>query len=232
MPCVISGVSIAVDSAAAVVPWGSAKYVYLQPSRDDFLFNRNGGGTWVAWEGDADLEDTYPGAIAVAVNLSTGAWSVTVPFSDSEVQFVGGTGPGTPPLVWNIIDPNVASGEKVYYGPTLASIVSTSKTLQQLLALASPDTWQIASASYTGYPYGAERLASVTFAAGVDTASASWTDIGTTGWKATGSLHSDDSGVTGWQIVGGTETATGCSVRLSGAPAAGKSATVNLWVRP
>lgn len=229
MPCTVSGVSIEVDSTGAVVAWTSQKYVYLQPSRDDFLFNRAASGTWVAWQGDPDVT-TYPGAIRAAVNMTTGAWSVSVPFSDTECQFVGAVGPGVPPLKWNLIDPNVQSGTKYYYGETLSATVGAAKTLRELLNLGTP--WQIASASYTGYPYGTERLASVSFAAGVSSASASWADIGTSAWKAFGSLRTDDTGIQGWKIVSGSETATGCTVELSAAPATSKSATVNLWVRP
>lgn len=230
MPCTISGTSIEVDSTGAVVAWTTQKYVYLQPSRDDFLFNRAAAGTWLNWQGDPDYEDTYPGAIAAAVNMSTGAWSISVPFSDTECQFVGAVGPGTPPLKWNIIDPNLSSGVKIYYGETLAATVGASKTLRELLNLGTP--WQIASTSYTLYPYGTERFGSASFAAGVSSASATWADIGTSVWKATGSLRTDDSGITGWKITTGSETATGCTVELSAAPATGKTARVDLWVRP
>jgi hypothetical protein len=234
MPCTISGTSIRVDSTGAVVAWtGAARYVYLKPSRDDFLFNRAAGGTYIPWTGDSELIDTeYEGGIRAAVNASTGGWSFSVPFSDTEIQLVGATGPGTPALQWNILDPNVSTGLKVYYGPTLSATVSTSKTMQELLALSSPNTWQIASSSYILYPYGTERIGSVSFAAGVASASVSFADVGTTGWRFTCGLETDDSGVTGVVIDSASKSSTGATLSLSAAPAAGKSATVHMWVRP
>jgi len=231
MPCTISGVSIAVDSSSTVVAWTEEKFVYLQPSRDDFLFNRNASGTWVAWEGDPDLVDTYPGAIAVAVNQSTGAWSVTVPFSDTECQFVGAVGPGVPPLYWNIIDPNPTSGVKVYYGQTLSAIVTATNTLRGLLNLGSPNTWQIASTSFILYPYGTERIGSVTFAAGVGSAAVSFTDIGTSSWRFTHGIESTDTGSATFRIDPTTKTATGATCYLSTPPATATSTVVYLWVR-
>lgn len=233
MPGTLSGTSIEVDSTGAVVAWTTQKYVYLKPTRDDFLFNRAASGSWIPWVGDPDLDGgAYDGAIAAAVNLSTGGWSLTVPYSDTEIQLSGAAGPGTPALNWQIIDPNVTSGLKVYSGPTLAAVIGASKTLRELLALAAPDTWTIHSASFTGYPYGTERLASVSFAAGVSSAAATWADIGSSTWKTTGSLRTDDTGITGWKILTGSETATGCTVELSAAPGSGKTARVDLWVRP
>lgn len=229
MPVTISGVTAPRDKDGAVVEWTSQKYVYLQPSRDDIQVSYDGGTTWSQWLGDPDLAETYPGAIKVPVTLSSGAWSVTVPFTDTEVKTqVAAT---TPAVLWNIIDPNVVGGVKVYYGATPSALGVGPKTLKFMLVDAS-SPWLIASASYAGYPYGAERSASASFSAGQQLATASWPDIGTSSWKATGSLRTDDTGVTGWQIVTGSETATGCQVQLSAAPASGKSATVNLWVRP
>lgn len=231
MPVTISGVAVLVDYAAAVEAWTEQKYIYLQPSQDGFLFNRAASGTWVSWEGDADLEDTYPGAIAVPINMATGAWSVSVPYSDTECQFVGAVGPATPPLKWNIIDENVVSGKKVYYGETLSATMGAAKTLRELLNLGTP--WQIGSTSYTGYPYGTERIASVAFAAGVSSAAATWASIGTVSWRCLGmSLRTDDTGITGCKILTGSETDVGCTVELSAAPAAGKTAQVDLVVRP
>ncbi len=230
MPVIISGVAAVVDKDAGVVAWTAQKYIILQPSQDGFLFNRAALGTWLSWEGDADLESTYPGGIYVPINMSTGAWSVSVPFSDTECQFVGAVGPAVPALKWNLIDENVVSGKKVYYGETLAATMGATKTLKELLNLGTP--WQIASTSYTGYPYGTERLASVPFAAGVSSAAATWASIGTVSWKAFGSLRTDDTGIQGWKITTGSETDIGCTVELSAAPAAGKTAQVDLWVRP
>lgn len=231
MPVTISGVAVLVDNAAAVEAWTVQKYIILQPSRDDFLFNRGASGTWLSWEGDPDLLATYPGGIQVPINMSTGAWSASVPFSDTECQFVGAVGPGVPALKWNIIDENVVSGEKVYYGETLAADMGATKTLRELLNLGTP--WQIASTSYTGYPYGTERITSVAFAAGVSSAAATWASIGTNAWRCLGmSLRTDDTGITGAKILTGSETDVGCTVELSAAPAAGKTAQVDLVVRP
>lgn len=230
MPCTVSGYSIQVDSTGTVVAWSEQKYVYLKPSRNDIQVSYDGGTTWRSWVGDPDLAQTYPCSIAVAVNQSTGAWSVSVPFTDTEVLTQAAS--TVPAVVWTITDPNLGGGVQVYYGPTASGTVSTSKTLKQLLQLSSPNTWQITSASYTGYPYGTERQASVSFSAGQRTAGATWADIGTTSWKATGALRTDDDGMPAWKIVSGSETATGCTVELSAAPASGKTTTVNLWVRP
>lgn len=229
MPVTISGITAERDKDGAVVAWTSQKYVYLQPSRDDIQVSYDGGTTWSQWMGDPDLEDTYPGAIAVPVTQASGAWSVTVPFTDAEVMTqVGAT---TPAVVWNLIDPNVVGGQKVYYGSTPSALGTGPRTLKYMLVDASAP-WLIASASYAGYPYGAERSVPVSFSAGQQLNSASWPDIGTASWRATLSLRSDDTGVTGCQIVTGSETATGCQVQLSAAPAAGKTARVDLWVRP
>lgn len=229
MPLAISGVSIERDSTGAVVAWGSQKYVYAQPSRDDIQVSYDGGTTWSQWLGDPDLEGTaFEGCIRAAVGLANGAWTFSLPFTDTEVETQVDS--STPAVVWNIRDPNVVTGEKVYYGST-PSALGASRTLKYLLVDAS-DPWQIASASYTGYPYGTERLASVSFSAGQQLNSVTWADIGTDGWKATLSLRTDDTGVTGAQIVTGSETNIGCDVQLSAAPAAGKTAQVDLWVRP
>jgi len=231
MPVTVSGYSIEQDSTGAVVAWTTQKYVYLQPSRDDIQVSYDGGTTWRTWVGDPDLQSTYPGAIRAAVNMSTGAFSVSIPYTDTEVKTqLTST---TPAVKWNLIDPNVVSGVKYYTGATPSGAMGASKTLKQLLVdVAAPDTWEIRSTSYTGYPYGAERLASVTFNAGQSSVAASWADIGTSTWKATGSLRTDDTGIQGFKIVTGTESATGCTVELSAAPASGKTARVDLWVRP
>lgn len=231
MPCTVTGISAPISSSGSVVAWESQKYVYLQPSRNDFHFTTDAGTTWRSWQGDPDLEGTaYEGAIKASVNLSSGAWSFSVPFTDTEVYFSGGAGPGTPALMWNIRDPNFATGEQVYTGPALSATVSTAKTIKELLALGSPNTWTVGGTVYYGTPEGKRRFVSVGFTPSSNTASASWTDIGTASWIASGSLRSDDDGVTGWRIVKGSESATGCTVELSGTLASGKVATVNLIV--
>jgi hypothetical protein len=231
MPCVVTGVSAPVDNALAVVAWTVQKYVYLQPSRQDFHFTADAGTTWRSWQGDPALDGTaYEGAIKASVNLSTGAWSFSVPFTDTEVYFSGGAGPGTPALKWNIRDPNFATGEQVYTGPALAAIMSTDKTMQALLALASPNTWTVGGTTYFGTPEGKRRFVTVGFTPSSNTQAASWTDIGTAAWVATGSLRSTDDGVTAWRIVSGSESATGCTLELSGTLAATKTATINLIV--
>jgi hypothetical protein len=227
MPCVISGKVGIISPTGTFVPTNGAP-VYLQPSRNDFQWTNDAGATWFTWEGDPNLKTTYPGAIQTTTN-STGDFSFSVPFSDTEVAF-SGLAP-TPALVWNIIDPNGPAGVKVFYGPTLAAIVAASKTLKQLLGLALPNTWQVATTAFTGYPLGLRRSGAVTFTSSSDTATATWPDIGTAAWKMSWSIHTDDSQPFAPSITKGSETNTGCSIVISALPAAGKSVVLDYEVR-
>lgn len=226
MSCLISGYTQLTDSSLGVVAWTAQKYVYLQPSRDDFEY-LDASGNWKSWVGDPDIT-AYKGAIKAAVNMSTGAWAFTVPWSDNEVKF--SLLSSAPSLVWNIIDPNITGGTKVYYGPTLQAIVGGSKTLKELLLLASPDTWTATAANYTGYPNGPRRQVSVTFNAGVSAQTASWPTIGYSTWRFSHGIRTDDTNTYAVKVDKGSETDTGCTLTLSQAPPVGKSVQVDLEI--
>jgi hypothetical protein len=224
--CTVTGIVATLDSAGAAQVIQGAK-VYLTPSRTDFVWTPDGGTTWYPWYKNENLPTAYQFGVEATTNGS-GVFSFKIPFSDTEVLFpVGAT---TPALIWNITIP--VTGQ-VFYGPTLAAIVGASKTIKELTQLADPNTWRAATSQYTGYPYGIERMASVTFNAGQSSLGVGpWLDLGTTVWYAFGSLRTDDTGITGWKVVKGSESTTGCTIELTSAPATGKTARVDLWVRP
>lgn len=223
MPCDVSGYSTILDSALADVEWTAQKYVYAVPSRVDFLVSD--GGAWKAWQGDPDLAGTgYAGGVKVAVNKSTGAWTVSLPFSDTEV-LLGGSSPA---LKWNIIDPNPATGTQYYYGETIAGTVSTSKTLYQLLSACG---WQIGSTTYHAVPAGERRKVAVEWTSSLDEElDATWADIGTDAWKCSIGVRTDDTGTFAVNLVETSQTPTGATFRISQKPASGKKVIADIEV--
>lgn len=231
MSCNISGRVVLATSAGTTpgLPGLPSRQVYLRPSRTDFQYSFDSGTTWQSWEGDPNLAATYPGAIAATPDLS-GNWGFTVPWTDSssEVQLPGGA--PVPGLLWNIIDPNPATGLVVYYGATKQMVVSTAKTIKELIALGSPDTWQVGSVTYTAVPVGPRRYVSVSFTSSSATASVVFPDIGSASWKFGCGVESDDASPTSYvpKVDTATKTSTGGTIYLSDLPPAGKTVLVHI----
>lgn len=229
MSVVISGKVVTATSAGSTTPQAQ-RQVYLKPSRGDFQFSYDGGTTWQTWEGDPDLTLTYPGAIAATTDIN-GNFSFTVPWTDdpTETQLPGGA--PVPDLLWNIIDPNPSSGALVFYGSTPSAVVGASKTLQELISLASPDTWQVGPVAYTLYPAGNERFGSVTFTSASTTAAITFPTLNTTAWSFTTGIESDDGEQYTVMLDTASKTDTGATLKLSDVPDVGKTVIVHLHVR-
>lgn len=210
----------------------TARYVYLRPSRTDFQYSLDGGTTWQSWQGDPDLKATYPGAIAAAVNGS-GAWAFAkVPWTDdpAETQLPGGA--PVPDLLWNIIDPNPATGPIVYFGATRELAVGAAKNLMELTTLAEPDTWQVGSVTYSAVPVGPRRFVTVPFTSASQVASIVFPDIGSASWKFGTGIESDDEGDTFYEVKVDTASKTNTSgtIRISDLPPVGKTVLVHVEV--
>jgi hypothetical protein len=227
----ISGKVLLYDAAGTEIPFESPPTVYLQPSRTNFFYTTDGGTTWIPWQGDPVLKETHPGAIAKVCN-SSGDWTFTIPWTDTEC--VSGT--PNPPLLWNIIDPNPATGTVVYTGPTPASIVGAASTLKDLITLAAPSTWQVSGEAYTGYPVGDRRVTTVSFTAASSTltAGATWPAMAAATWKANLGIRTDDTSGASYtaQVDDTTRTTTGCNIVLSGLPPAGATVYVDIEAIP
>jgi len=230
MSVVISGRVAVVQSAGGFTPLAN-KFVYLRPSRTDIQVSLDSGTTWQNWQGDPDLETTYPGAIAAKTDGS-GDWSFVVPWTDdpTETQLPGGA--PVPGLLWNIIDPNPATGNIVYVGATPASVVGSTKNIMELTTLSSPDTWQVGSVTYSAVPVGPRRFVSVPFTSASAVASIVFPDIGSAAWKFGHGIESDDTGPTFYQakVDSTSKTNTTGTIRLSDLPPAGKTVLVHVEV--
>lgn len=226
----ISG-RVVVATSAGGTPARPNSVIYLIPSRTDFQFSLDGGTTWQSWEGDPNLASKYPGAIAATPNGS-GDWGFSVPWTDStsEVQLPGGA--PVPGLLWNLVDPNPATGSIVYYGATPQSAVGSSKTVKELISLASPDTWQVGSVTYAAVPVGPRRYVTVPFTSSSAVASIVMPDIGSASWKFAYGVESDDAGDTFYipKVDTASKTSTSGTIRLSDLPPAGKTVLVHVEV--
>lgn len=227
MSCVISG-KVATATSAGSVTGQNAKSVYLQPSRTDFQFTNDGGTTWFTWEGDPDLSESYPGAIAATTDVN-GNYSFTVPYTDTECVLP--TGAPSPDLYWNIIDPNPTSGLLVFWGKTDSAVVGAAKTVKQLIALASPDDWQVGSVAFTAEPEGQERYGTVSFTSAGVAGAISFPSLNTTEWTFTVGIESDDGKQYTINLDTGTKTDTGASVTLSDLPDVGSTVLAHFHVR-
>lgn len=231
MSCNISGRVVLATSAGTTpgLPGLPNRQIYLRPSRTDFQYSFDGGTTWQSWEGDPNLASTYPGAISATPD-SAGNWGFTVPWTDdaTETQLPGGA--PIPSLLWNVIDPNPATGPIVYYGATKQLAVGSAKTVKDLISLASPDTWQVGSVTYTAVPVGPRRLVSVPFTSSSAVASIVMPDIGSANWKFSCGVESDDAGDTFYipKVDTASKTSTSGTIRLSDLPPAGKTVLVHV----
>lgn len=237
MSCAISGRVVVVTNTGTLTA-NPNRYVYLRPSRTDIQVSYDSGVTWQNWQGDPNLEATYPGAIQALCN-GTGDWTFTIPWTDdiSETQLPGGA--PVPDLLWNIIDPNPTTGPIVYYGATPSAVVGANKTIQELCALPSPDTWQVGSVTYTAVPSGTRRYASVAFTSASRVAAVVFPTIGTTAWKFAVGIESDDTpdnpeqGDDVFYLVKldtASKTDTGATVRISDLPPVGKTVLAHIEV--
>lgn len=227
MPCNVSGfVAKYLASGTLNTTVYDNAVVYLQPSRTDFQVLV--GSDWVAWEGDPDLEQTYPGAISATVN-SSGQWTFAVPYTDTECVLP--TSAPSPALEWQIIDPNPQSGIVYYRGKTDFAIVGVSQTIKDLISLPSPNYWTVSGTAYNGYPVGTERRSTAAFTSGAATASATWPSIGSTAWKCETGIRSDDlTNVFKVTIDETSKTDVGATVNIDPPPAAGKTVYVDMRV--
>lgn len=226
MPCTISGKLTYLDAAGAVQPL-SGELVYLVPSRTDFMWTPDGGTNWYPWQKNELLPTSYQYGIE-ATTTGTGAFSFVVPFSDTEVQLP--TGAPAPALFWNIIDPLTG---KVYYGPTLATTVSTAKTIKELIALAVPNDWKIAGAAQIALPAGTVYKYSGSFTDASDELAIAFAGPApTSDYEVIPGLETDSS--TGKQVYSvcvkeGSRTVNGFTLKLSQTPPSTK--TVKAWAR-
>lgn len=227
MSCVISGKVVTATSTGNVTGQNQ-KQVYLKPSRTNFQFTTDGGTTWYTWEGDPDLSEQYPGAIAATTDVS-GNYSFTVPYTDTECA--SPTGAPVPDLVWNIIDPNPTAGTLVFWGKTDSAVVGASKTIKELITLPSPDDWQVGAVTYDAVPAADERFAAVTFTSASTSGALSFVSLNQTTWSFTYGVESDDGRQYTINLDSATKTDTGASVTLSDLPAVGKTVIVHFHVR-
>lgn len=190
MPCTISG-KVVTYTATGSFSGQDQKLVYLIPSRTGFEFTNDAGATWALWEGDPNLDETYPGAISVSTN-NNGDWSIDVPYTDTEVQLPGGA--PLPELYWNIVDPNSPT-TRVYTGQTASAVVGASKTTQELIALPAPDTWSLGPDTYYAVPAGVRRQATV-----------SWTSSDTQRRRSPSSPWARPPGAARWGLRATTAT--------------------------
>ena len=237
MSCAISG-RVVVAANTGTLTANPNRYVYLRPSRVDFQFSLDSGTTWQNWQGDPDLETTYPGAIKALCDGS-GNWTFAVPWTDdtNETQLPGGA--PVPDLLWNIIDPNPTTGVIVYYGATPSAVVAANKTIQELCALPAPDTWQVGSVTYTAVPAGTRRYVTVAFTSASRVAALVFPSVNSAAWKFAVGIESDDTpddpeeGDDAFYLVKvdtATKTDTGATVRLSDLPPVGKTVLAHIEV--
>jgi len=227
MSVVISG-KVTTATSAGTVTGQNLKSVYLKPSRTDFQFSLDLGVTWETWEGDPNLANTYPGAIAATTDVN-GNYSFTVPWTDdpNETRLPGGA--LVPDLFWNIIDPNPTSGTIAFWGKTDTAIVGAAKTIKELITLALPDTWQVGSVAYAATPYADERFGAVSFTSSSTTGALTFPSIGTSDWSFSHGIESDDTNQYTVRVNTASKTDTGCTLELSDLPDVGK--TVKVWFR-
>lgn len=226
MPCNVSGTVALYLAGGTLDPTAyEDAVVYLQPTRTDFQVLV--GSDWVAWEGDPDLETTYPGAISATVNGS-GNFTFAVPYTDTECALP--TSSASPELEWQIIDPNPQSGVIYYRGKTEFAVVGASKTIKELITLASPDDWVVSGTAYNGYPTGTERFSTAAFTSSSTATTVSFPSIGTASWKhAIGVETNDPTGVYKVTIDLSTKTDIGASITVD--PPVPLGYTVYAYVR-
>lgn len=230
MSVIITG-RVVVATNAGLLEAVPSRYVYLRPSRSDFQFSLDGGVTWQNWQGDPDLAGTYPGAISALTNGS-GAWGFAVPWTDSasETRLPGGA--PVPGLLWNIIDPNPTAGTIVYYGATPQAVVGAAKNIMELTTLPQPDTWAVGSVTYSAVPIGSRRYVTVPFTSASQSASLVFADMGTTAWKFSYGVESDDVSATFYlpQVDTASKTSTAGTIRISDVPPVGKTVLVHVEI--
>lgn len=229
MSVIITG-RVVVATNAGLLEAVPSRYVYLRPSRSDFQFSLD-GVTWQNWQGDPDLAGTYPGAISALTNGS-GAWGFAVPWTDSasETRLPGGA--PVPGLLWNIIDPNPTAGTIVYYGATPQAVVGAAKNIMELTTLPQPDTWAVGSVTYSAVPIGSRRYVTVPFTSASQSASLVFADMGTTAWKFSYGVESDDVSATFYlpQVDTASKTSTAGTIRISDVPPVGKTVLVHVEI--
>lgn len=234
MSVAISG-RVVVATSAGNFTAPPSRYVYLRPSRTDFQFSLDAGVTWENWQGDPDLAGSYPGAIRALCN-GAGDWTFTVPWTDdpAETRLPGGA--LVPDLLWNIIDPNPSTGRIVYYGATKAAIVAAAKNIKELTTLASPDTWQVGSVTYTAVPVGPRRFVTVPFTSAGREAAIVMDSIGSAAWKFGHGIESDDASTDEddkfylVKVDTNSKTDTGATLRISDLPPVGKTVLAHIEV--
>jgi len=231
MSVVITG-RVVVATNAGLLDAVPSRYVYLRPSRSDFQFSLDSGTTWQNWQGDPDLAGgEFAGCIRALCN-GTGDWSFTVPWTDdpAETQLPGGA--PIPDLLWNVIDPNPAPGQIVYYGATPSAVVGAAMAIMELTTLPAPDTWQVGSVAYSAVPVGSRRFVTASFTSASQTASLVFADMGTTAWKFNCGIESDDVSATFYtpQVDTASKTSTSGTIRISDVPPAGKTVLVHVEI--
>lgn len=229
MSVTISGRIEVLSANNSLTPPSPAKFVYLVPSRTDFQFSINGGTDWQNWQGDPNLAATYPGGIKIST-APDGGWSVSVPWTDDPTECQLPVASTTPALKWNIIDPNPSAGCLVYTGETPAAIVSSAKTIQQLTALAPPNTWTVSSVTYRAVPVGPRRFQTLSFTTS-SIAALTMDDIGTNDWKFSYGIESDvPSSSYTVTLDTASKTSTAGTFYLSDVPPATKTVKVHIEV--
>jgi hypothetical protein len=229
MSVVISG-KVAIATSAGTVTGRNDRIVVLQPSRDDFQVSYDGGTTFQTWEGDPDIATDYPGGIAATTDVN-GNYSFTVPWTDDPTEILLPGGSASPPLKWNITDPNPTAGTLVFTGATPTAVVGATKSIAELITLPSPDTWTVSGTASFGLPVADERYISVGFTS-VSTAGAlTFPSLGTASWSFTYGVESDDNNQYTCRVDTTNKTDTGAPVLLSDLPPAGKTVIVHFHVR-
>lgn len=223
MPCTISGTLAYLDATGTRQVIGGKK-VYLRPSRTDFTYLA--GGTWEPWPLNPNLTTGYKDCIETTSNSGTGAFSFSVPFSDTEVNLP--VGAPVPALLWNIEIPDFG---KVYFGPTLDAIVGASKKVDELLQLAAPNTWQVGGATQYAVWAGTERIITVTFTSASQDKAVEWNSLGGADWKyAVGPYCDTDGRIYTCACKPATKAAAGATFRCSDLPQVGKDVSFDLRI--
>lgn len=226
MPCTVTGKITTIDATGTPTGISGAK-VYLVPSRTDFTWTPDGGTSWYPWQKNTTLPTAYQYGVEATTNGS-GAFSLVVPFSDTEVHVP--VSAAAPALFWNIIDPNTG---KVYYGPTLAATVSTAKTLDALTQIASPNDWKISGAAQVALPVGNAYKYSGNFTDASDELAIPFAvPAETTDYEVLCGLETDNDAakqVYSVNVKQGSRALEGFTLKLSQTPPSGK--TVKAWAR-
>jgi len=220
----ISGTLTYVDSAGTRHPLinadGTGKTLYLRPSRTDFTYKV--GMDWEPWTKlNANLPLGYQDCVQIITNPGSGGWSVSVPYTDTEVHLPAGA--PSPALLWNIEFPEQ---REVYFGPLPSSLGATA-TLDSLLQGA----WELAGATQYATWSGTERIITITFTSAAQEQAVAWNDIGGADWKFTSGVYTDDDDrVYVCNCKKGTKTNLGATFRLSDLPQVSKDVSVDLRI--